>query len=73
MLYAKRFGTSEPNIEVFGKPMPSTFDYARVLLEKRKAAIDGSAKEEGNTMDCIYMVGGEIASYRCLPLACQYC
>ena len=57
MLYAKRYGTSEPEIEVFGKPSAWTFTYARDLLEIRGQAV-GSG-ERG--MKRIYMVGGEKA------------
>lgn len=58
MLFAKRFGTAEPAIEVFGKPTRSTFDYARRLLEERAAQI-GGAKTPASKIDAVYMVGGE--------------
>ncbi len=60
MLFAKRFGTSEPEIEVFGKPTKSTFDYARHLLEERQAAIGPPPVETATSkIDAVYMVGGE--------------
>lgn len=60
MLYAKRFATSEPTIEVFGKPTISTFDYARRLLEER----DGVIRPQQATLkiERIYMVGGVLRS-----------
>ncbi|CAB1105712.1 unnamed protein product [Ectocarpus sp. CCAP 1310/34] len=54
MLYAKRFATSEPTIEVFGKPTISTFDYARRLLEERDGVI---RPQEEHKIERIYMVG----------------
>lgn len=63
MLYSKRYGTGEPEIEVFGKPTRSTFDYARQLLEHRSVAIGPPPGEEVVTgsgkLERIYMVGGE--------------
>lgn len=59
MLFAKRFGTSEPEIEVFGKPTKSTFDYARRLLDERSADIGlPPGKPASSTIERIYMVGG---------------
>ncbi|CAM9116595.1 unnamed protein product [Pylaiella littoralis] len=58
MLFAKRFGTSEPEIEVFGKPTKSTFDYARRLLDERSADIGlPPGKPASSTIERIYMVG----------------
>lgn len=54
MLYAKRFGTSEPEVTVFGKPTGATFGYARDVLEKRRETM-GLWKE----LERIYMIGGE--------------
>lgn len=70
MLYAKRFGTSEPAIEVFGKPKKSTFDYARNLLEKRSASI-GPSTGEGTVakIERVYMVGGEPICWSSGPCA----
>lgn len=61
MLYSKRFDTGEPEIEVFGKPTASTFDYARSLLERRSEEI-GLAGEVGK-LKRIYMVGGETMGF----------
>lgn len=58
MLYAKRFGTGEPEIEVFGKPTLSTFEYARGLLERRREELGGTRGGAG--LERIYMVGGEV-------------
>eukprot|EP00903_Cladosiphon_okamuranus_P011989 g11258.t1 len=55
MLFAKRFGATEPDIEVFGKPTKSTFDYARRLLEERAAEI--GAETPASKIEAIYMVG----------------
>ena len=50
----------EPEIEVFGKPTLSTFDYARGLLERSKAAgSPGGGVTGGRKLERIYMVGGE--------------
>lgn len=57
MLFAKRFGTTEPEIEVFGKPTKSTFDYARLLLETRAMEIGGEIND--SEIETVYMVGGE--------------
>ena len=61
MLYSKRYGTSEPEIEVFGKPTRSTFDYARQPLEGRSAVIGppGGSVTGGEKLERIYMVGGK--------------
>ena len=64
MLYSKRYGTGEPEIEVFGKPTRSTFDYARQLLEDRRAVIGppslaGVSVAGGDKLERIYMVGGK--------------
>eukprot|EP00904_Undaria_pinnatifida_P009049 jgi/Undpi1/5274/HiC_scaffold_2.g00555.m1 len=58
MLYSKRYGVGEPEIEVFGKPTLSTFDYARGLLERSKAAgSPGGGVTGGRKLERIYMVG----------------
>ena len=62
MLFAKRYGTAEPEIEVFGKPTRSTFDYARGLLEQRVVEIGGEAPT--SKIETVYMVGGEPAAAR---------
>lgn len=54
MLYAKRFGTSEPEVTVFGKPTGATFGYAREVLEKRRESMGLRAE-----LERIYMIGGE--------------
>lgn len=59
MLFAKRFGTAEPEINVFGKPTKPTFDYARRLLEERVAAILPPGGDTASSkLETIYMVGG---------------
>lgn len=64
MLYAKRYSTSEPEIEVFGKPTASTFDYAKELLERRSGEVRrwGSGDKP---LERVYMIGGE--NIRCRP------
>lgn len=58
MLYAKRFGAGEPEIEVFGKPTLSTFEYARGLLERRREELGET--RGGRGLERIYMVGGGV-------------
>ncbi|CAN0005956.1 unnamed protein product [Ectocarpus fasciculatus] len=58
MLYAKRFATGEPTIEVFGKPTISTFDYAKRLLEERHGVIRLQQQHKATSkIERIYMVG----------------
>lgn len=70
MLYAKRFATGEPTIEVFGKPTISTFDYARRLLEERYGVIRLQQQHKATSkIERIYMVGGMLQfSQRLLSL-----
>lgn len=58
MLYAKRYSTSEPEIEVFGKPTASTFDYAKELLERRSGEVRRWGSGE-KPLERVYMIGGE--------------
>lgn len=58
MLYAKRYSTSEPEIEVFGKPTTSTFDYAKEVLERRSGEVRHWGSGE-RPLERVYMIGGE--------------